>query len=208
MPLTTPMFAYVCAWVMATAVAAFMVIRVGRRHPLLRSDYARFLTRPWKVVTFVVACTCITVMAPYTGDPTWDHVDAFFMAALTYLTAPWAVGVLLRRLRGVGAWADVYVAVCVWMFSASWSYDGYLLLRDGVYPVTWAVNIAASSVLYFAGGCLWNLSAPPGMWPAFAFRREGWPQPDDGTTFRRVAWIAAPFMLMVTALLVPFLVRG
>ncbi len=199
------MIAYLCAWVVASAAALLMVIRAGRRHPLLTSDYARFLTRPWKVVTFVVACACITVMAPFTGDPTWDHVDAFFMAALTYLTAPWSVGALLRRLRGVGSWADAYVAACVWMFSASWSYDGYLLLRDGVYPVTWAVNIGASSVLYFAAGCLWNLSAPPGQWPAFAFRREGWPQPDDGTTFRRVAWIAAPFMLMVTALLAPFL---
>ena len=54
-------------------------------------------------------------------------------------------------------WTIVYVSVCVWMFSASWSYDGYLVLRDGAYPFTWLPNIFASSVLYLSAGLFWNL---------------------------------------------------
>ncbi|MBC3918102.1 hypothetical protein H8L32_11490 [Undibacterium sp. CY18W] len=43
----------------------------------------------------------------------------------------------------------VEAAFGMWMFSASWCYDLYLLLRDGVYPLTWEANIYAPSVMYF-----------------------------------------------------------
>lgn len=33
----------------------------------------------WKVVTFLIATIAMTVIAPYTGDPTWDYVDAPLM---------------------------------------------------------------------------------------------------------------------------------
>jgi hypothetical protein len=49
------------------------------------------------------------------------------------------------------------VALCLWLFSASWSYDLYLLLRDGSYPVTWLANLFASSLLYLSAGLFWNL---------------------------------------------------
>ena len=47
-------------------------------------------------MTFVVATAGITLIAPYSGDPTWDYVDSVFMSVLAFATAPWVVG----RLTG------------------------------------------------------------------------------------------------------------
>ncbi len=99
--------------------------------------YWRFLARPWKLTTFAVAAAGLIVIAPYTGDPTWDHVDAAFMSILAFGTAPWAVETLYRAVRDRVPRRQTFVALCVWLFSASWSYDLYLLVRDGHYPVTW-----------------------------------------------------------------------
>jgi hypothetical protein len=90
------------------------------------------------------------------------------------------------------------------MFSASWSYDLYLLLRDGDYPATWDVNIAASSVLYCAAGLLWNLEYRQGVGVTFAFMDEDWFASSQHTTFRRVALYALPFMLIVSVAILSF----
>lgn len=66
-----------------------------------------------------------------TSDPTWDYVDAAFMSVLAFATAPWALGTLYGAVRGRATPEQIYVAVCVWLFSVSWSYDLYLLCRDG-----------------------------------------------------------------------------
>jgi hypothetical protein len=49
------------------------------------------------------------------------------------------------------------MAACLWLFSASWSYDLYRFARDGQYPATWSENLLASSILYALAGLLWNL---------------------------------------------------
>jgi len=48
---------------------------------------------------FLIALSAIVILAPYTGDPTWDYFDAAFMSILTYITAPWSVGTLFRFLK-------------------------------------------------------------------------------------------------------------
>jgi hypothetical protein len=58
------------------------------------------LFQDWKIVTFIISAIGLTVIAPYTGDPTWDYVDAAFMSILTYTTAPWVVGTIYLTLRG------------------------------------------------------------------------------------------------------------
>jgi hypothetical protein len=139
--------------------------------------YWRFLAQPWKVAAFVLGAALITLAAPYTGDPTWDYVDGLFMSVLCYTTAPWVVGILHaawhRRVRAT----ELYVAACLWLFSASWSYDLYLVLRDGRYPDTWFANLFASSVIYLAAGMFWNLEFRAGRGVIFSFMREGWPSP-------------------------------
>lgn len=207
-PSSTPPFlqAYLVAWILACIVVVVLMVRYRHQLTLLSQAYREQLFQKWKVVTFLFALTAVTVIAPYTGDPTWDYVDAIFMSVLTFYTAPWAVGVLFRFIRYKRSWLDFYIAVCVWMVSASWSYDGYLLIRDGMYPMTWFSNIFASSVLYCSAGLLWSLEWKQGRGVHFSFTKSQWPQKPDTQSFNKVVWYGMPFMVLATVMLGSFLI--
>jgi hypothetical protein len=160
---------------------------------------------PWKTVTFTVATISLTVIAPYTGDPTWDYFDALFMSVLTFFTAPWVTGVLYKVGKRELPPKQAFVAVCLWMFSASWSYDLYLLIRDGYYPVTWLPNIFASSSLYISGGLLWNLDWRKKRGVIFSFMEADWPVPSSHPVFWKIIGFALPFMILVASLILYFL---
>jgi hypothetical protein len=195
--------AYVAFWATACLVAVALLAVHRRRLTIGRPDYWRFLCVPWKLATFVVAASGVVLVAPFTGDPTWDYVDGAFMSILAFATAPWVVGVFYRAVRHRVMPVEVFVAVCAWLFSASWSYDLYLLLRDGYYPVTWAANLVASSVLYLAAGLFWSLdTAPSGGW-VFAFTDDAWPRATS-VAFSRVLWPALLLMAVVTVMMVAF----
>jgi hypothetical protein len=196
---------YVGAWGAACLVAAAMVLSNPKAYSFTTPAYFRFLGVPWKLVTFAVSGIGMTVVAPYTVDPTWDYYDAAFMSILTFLTAPWVTGTFYLAFRGRARLREVYVAACLWMFSASWSYDLYILLRDGEYPNTWLPNIPASSVLYFSAGLLWNLDWRPGRGATFSFQEAGWPGVAPAAAFGRIFWIALPFMLIAAASVLYFL---
>ena len=127
------------------------------------------------------------------------------MSILTFATAPWAVGTLYLAIHRKATLVQIYVAICIWMFSASWSYDLYLVLRDGLYPITWLPNIFASSVLYVSAGLLWNLEWKEGRGVIFGFMEPDWPNPAHDLGFRKVFWFALPFMILVTLMIAPFL---
>ena len=203
--MTAAFTAYILAYTAACAVAAFLLFRERSSLVLFQSAYRKYLQSPWKLLTFAVASVSMVVMAPYTGDPTWDYVDASFMSVLTFLTAPWAVGTLYLAFRGRARATHVYVAVCVWMFSVSWLYDVYILLRYGYYPPTWLPNIVLSSILYFAAGLMWNLQWRDGRGVIFGFMEADWPNPAHDLAFRKVIWFALPFMILATLMIVPFL---
>lgn len=200
------MTAYVVVWGSACLVACLLLIARGHRFGLLAAAYWQSLVVPWKIATFVVAATGIIGIAPYTGDPTWDYIDASFMAVLAFTTAPWVVGSFYGAARRRVGSAHLFVAVCVWLFSASWSYDLYLLYRDGYYPVTWWANLIASSVLYLAAGLFWSLGWAPARGWVFSFTDEAWPRTSPGSTagFRHVLWPALCFMLLVTVMVLLF----
>lgn len=181
------------------------MVQQRRNLTIFTAAYWKFLLQGWKVSTFLIAAIGMTVIAPYTGDPTWDYFDAAYMSILAFTTAPWAVGTLYCGLLRRASLSHIYVAVCVWMFSASWSYDLYLLLRDGYYPVTWLSNIFASSVLYVCAGLTWNLERHPRRGIIFGFMDPAWPQlhPSD---FRYLVWYALPFMILVAAIIMSFLI--
>lgn len=202
----SPFFtAYVFCWTVACLLALFLYVRDRNEYSLSHAGYWRRLLVRWKVVTFVIAAAGLTVMAPYTGDPTWDYFDALYMSVLTFLTAPWAVGTMYKVLRKELPLRQGYVAACVWMFSASWSYDLYILIRDGDYPLTWFANIFASSVLYMLAGLLWNLEYSRGRGVIFSFMESDWP---DGSAedagFPRVLAFALPIMALVAVLMLYF----
>ncbi|MEW6349800.1 MAG: hypothetical protein AB1646_12110 [Thermodesulfobacteriota bacterium] len=197
---------YMAAWISACLVAVWIAVRDKRSIALFGGAYWNFLLRPWKVGTFLIAVTVFTIMAPYTGDPTWDYLDAPAMSIMCFLTAPWVVGVMWRVTRKELPWAEAYVGWCVWMFSASWAYDAYITVRDGVFSPLWWENIFASSGLYLLGGLFWNLKWVPGRGTIFAFMEKDWPIPEIQQGFRKVLWPALIFMLIVFLLMLPFLV--
>ena len=199
---------YIALWAGACLAAAAVYLKQPRAYAISHAAYWRFLLQPWKVVTFAVAATGITVIAPHTGDPTWDYVDALFMSVFAFTTAPWAVGTLYRAAKKAAPARQAFVAICVGLFSASWSYDLYLLLRDGWYPVTWWANLFASSVLYTCGGLFWSLDWRPGKGLTFAFTEQEWPAPSSMATFQRVLWPALLFMVLVSLMILPFLWQG
>jgi hypothetical protein len=197
---------YMLGWGVACLAALCLMIRHRSSIALFRARYWRFLFQDWKIVSFIIAAIGLTVIAPYTGDPTWDYIDAVFMSILTFATAPWAVGILYLVLHKRVKAVQAYVAICVWMFSASWSYDLYLVLRDGAYPDTWLPNIFASSVLYASGGLMWNLGWKEERGVIFGFMDPGWPEVTDTRVVRRIMWFALPFMFLVGAMIAAFLV--
>jgi hypothetical protein len=195
---------YIFCWSAACLVALFLFIKGWRSFAISRVEYWRFILKPWRATTFVIASSGMIVIAPFTGDPTWDYYDAFFMAVLTYLTAPWAIGAIYnvakRKLNALQA----FVAFCVWMFSASWSYDLYLILRDGDYPITWLSNIFASSVLYISAGLFWSLDWIQGRGVTFAFLENNWPYSTSDTAFSKIVLYMLPFMALVAFLILYF----
>ena len=189
--------AYIAFYVLAMLIGAALMVRERARLSLFSNDYRKFLCVPWRLGTFIIAAIGLTAVAPYTGDPTWDYFDAIMMSVLTYLTAPWAVGALYLLLAGRARPVEALIAVVLWLTSASWCYDLYILFKQGAYPITWAWNIAASSVLYACAGLMWNLDSRTGVGVVFAFREPGWPQPASSGGFVSIAGFALPFMLIV-----------
>lgn len=200
-----PLTLYVVLWGTACLLAALLAIHRRRSLELFQARYGRFLLQRWKVFTFILAATGLILIAPYTGDPTWDYVDATFMSVLTFLTAPWVVGTLYLALHRKRSCVHAYVAICLWLFSSSWSYDLYLLLREGYYPLTWLPNLFASSVLYLSAGLLWNLDWREERGVLFAFMHHGRPERVCTNVFPKIAMYAVLFMILAAGCIAPFL---
>ncbi len=196
---------YMATWGVACVVAGVIIVWRREELELFRRSYWRLLLQPWKLVTFAIAGGGLTVMAPYTGDPTWDYFDGAFMSVLTFATAPWSVGVLYRVTHGRTSVWKALVAACLWLFSASWSYDLYLVLRDGYYPLTWWSNLVLSSCLYASAGLLWSLEWRTDRGAVFGFMEPGWPEVPPSNAFHKVFWVAILFMALAAGITIPFL---
>ena len=200
------MIVYLAAWSTACVVALVIAAMRWRSFAIARRAYVIGMMRPWKLATFMLAFAGIVFVAPRTGDPTWDHWDAAFMAILVYVTAPWTLGVLARARKRSAA--EIYVAACTWLFSASFSYDLYIFLRDHHYPRTWWSNLIVSSGLYGLGGAMWSLRGQRGARATFAFTRDDWPTSlADGDARSLLPYIAI-FMIAVVGILSPFLIEA
>lgn len=195
---------YTALWLAAGTVVMAVCIRRRSEFALLSRAYGRALSVPWKVATFAIALVGMVWLGPRSGDPTWDATDAAFMSVLTYLSAPWVVGTWVRVVRRRARLAQGLVAAWIWMFSASWSYDIYIWLRDGSYPPSWLANIGASSVLYALAGLLWSLEWIPGRGLSLSFLHEPWPSPAPLRNSFRVLLAALPVVVLVAALMLGF----
>jgi hypothetical protein len=113
---------------------------------------------------------------------------------------------MFRLARGQAALLQGYIAVCAWLFSASWSYDIYLVWRDGDYPLTWSSNLCASSLIYICAGLFWNLEWVPGRGVIFSFMREGWPSRGESAGSWRIVVYAAILALPAIAAVLIFMI--
>lgn len=199
------MYYYLFSWIVFCFVNFYFLIKNPSEFTLTSTPYLKFLLRPWKIVTFIVAMLGIILIAPYTGDPTWDYIDAALMSILTFVTAPWSIGTLYRGIKFKVVNKSEILAVCLWMFSASWSYDLYLLLRDGYYPYTWFSNIIASSILYVCAGLFWNLDWRMNRGVTFSFLEKNWFFIDKLFNFNRIVWVGLLFMILVFVIIISFL---
>jgi hypothetical protein len=117
------------------------------------------------------------------------------------------VGVIYRVWKRWERPHQLFIAGVLWMLSTSWLYDLYLFLRDGVYPVTWLANMAASSLLYAAAGLLWNLDWREGRGVLFAFQDREWLLAPDPRGQRHIFWFVVIFAALGAAMIIPYL-RG
>ena len=196
---------YLASWSLACIIAIFLMFKLRHELDLFQKTYWNSLFQSWKLITFLIAAAGLTLIAPYSGDWSWDYVDAIFMSVFTYTSAPWVLGTLFLAIKRKRNFATAYIAICLWMFSASWSYDLYILIRDGSYPMTWFANIFASSSLYLAAGFFWNLEYIKDRGVVFGFMEANWPSISSERSFKKVALYAFLFMLIPTVIIVPFL---
>lgn len=202
---TSLAWTYTGLWGACCLVAAVLLIRERQRTALLRAGYWRNLISPWKLATASLAGGLLVGLAPYANDPSWDRVDAGFMSVLTFATAPWSVATLYRTSRGMESKAQGFAAACVLLFTATWSYDLYLFLRDGHYPETWLGNLVVGPLLYAAAGLFWNLHWSEARGVHLAFRDPAWPDVNAGIGLRRVLLPALILMALAAAAFIPYL---
>ncbi len=138
-------------------------------------DYARFLFKLWKILTFIISASLVISLSEYANDPTWDYYDALIMSVLTYLTAPYAIGTIFRFLfMKTGKWGELFIAFLFWIISAGLSYDLYIFFSQGFYPASWLENLIISSCLYILAGLFWNLEYREKDGVKFSFQHKGW----------------------------------
>ena len=203
--MTTWLASYLGTWLAACLVAAILVLRDPGAFAITRREYWRFLLRPWKVITFAIAITALAVAAPLSRDPTWDVADSVLISTLVFCLAPWAVGEGYRALFVGPSVRRTLVAATAFLFAASWSYDLYIVLRDGHYPTTWLSNLRISGFITLVAGLFWNLDHVRGEGCALAFRRPDWPAPERTAPFLRIAGFALPLMVLVILITVTLL---
>jgi hypothetical protein len=188
---------------LATIAALLAAIRARGALALFSKGYrAQLAARP-RLALFAVALAAFVFLAPLTGDPTWDAIDATFMSVGCYALAPWSCGVLFRARER--SWTELVVALVLSLFVVSWSYDLYLVARDGVFPFTSGANLAASSLLYVGGGLFFSLGEHEERGLIFVFMDPRWPAWSGDRWTARVAGRAAVIATLLAAPIVVFM---
>jgi hypothetical protein len=199
---------YVAGWIAFCLVAAAIAIAKRSVRVSMR-DAVALLRAPWKLALFVPAVLLVTFAGHFTDDETWDVVSGGGMSVLTVTTAWWSFGAGVQVVRRMRPASHLVVALAVTLFSSSWFYDGYLLLRDGAYTQRWLGNLMLSPTIYLCAGLVSNLELRDGK-VALACTRRDWPRPLPATTAARpgAMWpmlvAAFPFVVVAIYLLAGF----
>jgi len=207
--MTPFLWTYVAAWTAFCGLAAGLAWKkretLGLRK--LAIEGIAFLCVPWKVALFVPAIVFVTFAGKFTDDETWDVISGGGMSVFTFATSWWVVGTAVRVVRRKRPAYELVIALAVMLFSSSWFYDGYLLLRDGAYTQRWLGNLMLSPTIYLCAGLVLNLepATKKSSVLEFAWNREDWPRPPSSKKATwRIALAALPLILIAGYFLVGF----
>jgi hypothetical protein len=201
---------YIASWATFCVAAVILFARDQKRLIPEWRRYLGFLLVPWKLGVFAIAFAFVTFAGRYTNDESWDWVTGSGMSMLTFLTAPWSVGIVYQVLVGRRPLPYLVIAIALLLFSSSWFYDAYLLLRDGVYTRRWAGNLMLSPIIYLAAGVLWNLEAKEEQdfgdqgGVRLSFVRMDWPSRPINTRFEPLILASIPLIVVAVFVIVAF----
>ncbi len=191
---------YMTAWLFACGFAIGVVSKSPAAYGFNR-EYLSFIMQPWKLCLFVPAFAFVTFAGQFSFDDTWDVISGAGMSILTFAAAPWAVGTMFKASQGYASRQKLAVAIIAMMFSGSWFYDGWLVIRDGHYPSTWLPNLLLSPILFLAAGLLWNLEVDEHGKASFSFFRSNWPEASPHRPSVRLFAKTVPFIALAAFIL-------
>jgi transcription elongation factor Elf1 len=136
---------------------------------IFSKDYYDFIFIKWKVITFILSVIFLFLLTTIElvdyGYLTINRFGSTFlitMSFLTFFTAPWVVGNLIRYFFSLNSNLRVnfpFISLLMLFFVSCWFYDFYFLLfKEGTYPKTWFYNMTRSVPIYITAGLFWNLT--------------------------------------------------
>tara|TARA_Y100000294_G_C8434516_1_gene288198 strand:- start:44 stop:691 length:648 start_codon:yes stop_codon:yes gene_type:complete len=198
--------AYIAICVLLFFIGLFLSVKRFNYLELYSKAYWSFLAKPWKLITFIIAFISFNLIGPFSGDPTWDLYTSSAMSILTYLSAPWSIGIFYKFLKNKSNKTTLFIAFIALMFSVSWCYDWYLVIKQGSYPETWFANIFLSSIVYIAAGLYWNIEFRLTKGITIAFLYDDWLISNvTDYSFKKIWWVILITTLPVAVLFISFL---
>ncbi|MDQ7009211.1 MAG: CapA family protein [Candidatus Gracilibacteria bacterium] len=167
---------YLYLWIILVVCTFILLILNRKNNILFKKEYITFLFQKWKIIIFLLSLFLISLVGLLGFNPTWDLWISIIMPILTFYTSPYSVGTFYRFVTGIDrSYINVFIAIILSFFSASWFYDGYnYFILLGFYPMTWYSNIFYSIPLYIMAGMFWNLNYSKKKGMFFSFSTEKW----------------------------------
>ena len=155
---------------------------------IFSKDYYNFIFIRWKIITFILSVIFLFLLTTLElvdyGYLTINRFGSNFLITLcflTFFTAPWAVGNLIRYFFSLNSNLGVkfpFISLLMLLFVSCWFYDFYFLLfKEGTYPKTWFYNMTRSVPIYITAGLFWNLTYNSNLKKikfAFLSKKELW----------------------------------
>jgi len=197
---------YISLCLLLFFIGLYLSIKKFNHLEIFTKSYLIFISKTWKLITFIIAFISFNLIGPFSGDPTWDLYTSSAMSLLTYLSAPWSVGIFYKFLKKNTDKTKLFIAFIALMFSVSWCYDWYLVIKIGRYPETWLANIFLSSIVYIAAGFYWNIEFRLKKGITLAFIYDDWLKSENSDyTFKKIWWVILIITLPVAILFLSFL---
>ena len=148
---------YLSSYSLLMLICIVLIIKKRRWYNFLTKEYLRFIFTLPRFIIYVMGTLALIIPVPYLNAHSWDYPIAVFQPICAYLTAPWAVTIFYKIIKGRARISESYVASCMMLFTGSWSVEIYLLFRDGYYMPDWLVNIPVGIICYVTMGIIWNI---------------------------------------------------